>query len=416
MAENFASVRRYGVTFFKWQLIAGLTGAVCGGAGTLFHIAVEAAAGAREALPWMLYLLPLLGVVIIALYHLCGLDEHIGTNRVIDSVRTGQPIPLRMSALIFVGTALTHLGGGSAGREGAALQIGGSLSCAIGRLFHLDEKDMHLITLCGMSGLFSALFGTPVTATVFALGVVSVGVMYYSGLVPCLCSALVAYGISLACGVTPVRYTLLSAPALGVVPMLQVLALAALCALLSILFCQALHAGERWAERLLPNPFARIFAGGCVLVILTLLLGTRDYNGAGMQCIERAIGGAARPEAFALKLLFTVITIAAGYKGGEIVPTFFIGATFGCAVGGALGLDPGFAAAVGLVALFCGMVNCPIASMVLSVELFGGAALPYFAAACAVSFMLSGNYGLYSTQKIMYSKLRAELLDRYANH
>ena len=167
---------------------------------------------------------------------------------------------------------------------------------------------------------------------------------------------------------------------------------------------------EKGAHKAFKNPILRAAVGGVILIGLSLLF-PRDYNGAGMDVIGRAIGGEAAPFAFLLKMVFTAITISAGFKGGEIVPTFFIGATFGCVCGGLLGLDPGFAAALGLVCLFCGAVNCPVASVFLSIELFGGKGLLFFAVACAFSFALSGYFGLYRSQKILYSKTRAEFIN-----
>ena len=299
---------------------------------------------------------------------------------------------------------------GSAGREGAALQIGGGIGYRTGRLLHQGEKDLPLATLCGMSGVFSALFGTPLTATVFALEVISVGVLYYAGLVPCITAAMVGYLVSLWMGVPPTRFTV-GMPALDGWTLLLVVVLAILCALVSILFCRGLHVTEHLAERLMKNCGLRAAAGGAVIIALTLLLGTTDYIGAGMDVICRALTGEASGWAWLLKLLFTAVTIGCGFKGGEVVPSFFVGATFGCAAGALLGLPPGFAAAIGLVAVFCGAVNCPIASVVLSVELFGADAMLYFAIACAISYVLSGYCGLYSSQTILYSKLRAEFIN-----
>jgi H+/Cl- antiporter ClcA len=164
-------------------------------------------------------------------------------------------------------------------------------------------------------------------------------------------------------------------------------------------------------KRLFKNEYIRIMAGGILIIILTLICGTKDYNGAGMDVIERAISGQAVAYAFILKIIFTAITIETGYKGGEIVPTFFIGATFGCVAGGMLGLDMGFSAAVGMAAMFCGVVNCPVASIMLSIEVFGSGGIGFFALACAISYMLSGYFGLYSTQKIVFSKLKTEVIN-----
>ena len=399
----------YAAALLKWIVVGGLVGGVGGVVGALFHLGVNYATSVRLAHPWVLYLLPLGGLVIAGLYRLCKLEGK-GTNAVIESVHFGSDIPVLLVPLIFVSTVITHLCGGSAGREGAALQIGGGIGYRTGRLLHLGEKDLPLATLCGMSGVFSALFGTPLTATVFALEVISVGVLYYAGLVPCITAAMTGYLISLLLGVPPTRFTV-AMPALDAWTMLLVLVLAILCALVSILFCRGLHITEHLAARLVKNSYLRAAAGGVVIIALTLLLGTTDYNGAGMDVIQRALNGQANGWAWLLKLLFTAITIGCGFKGGEVVPSFFVGAAFGCWVGTLLGLPPAFAAAIGLVAVFCGAVNCPIASVVLSVEMFGAEGMLYFAMACAISYVLSGYCGLYSSQTILYSKLRAEFIN-----
>lgn len=412
--QKLRSAGQYILAFVRWGLLAALTGLVGGGVGTLFHKAVEYATGVRLSHSWILYLLPLGGLVIVCLYHLFGTPESFGTNQILDAIRSENKVPLALAPLIFLSTVITHLCGGSAGREGAALQLGGSIGSQLGSLFHLDEKDRHILIMCGMSAVFAALFGTPLTATFFAMEVISIGVMYYAGLVPCIISSLTAYGVSLLFGAEPVRFSLSHVPDSSILTIFQVIALSALCAVLSILFCLSMHKTGHLLQKWIPNGFLRAFLGGGAVLLLTVLTGSTAYNGAGMDVITQAIAGFARPEAFALKILFTAITIGAGFKGGEIVPTFFIGSTFGCVAGSLLGLDPGFGAAVGLIALFCGVVNSPIASMLLSIELFGSQGLVLFTIACGVSFMLSGYYGLYSSQKIVYSKLRAEYINIHA--
>lgn len=398
-------------TFFKWIIIASVTGALGGFIGTFFHIAVEFATEIRTENPLVILALPLSGILIVFLYRITKQSESKGTNEVINSIRTKDKVPFLMAPLIFISTVITHFFGGSAGREGAALQLGGSIGSQVGRLFRLDEKDMHLVTMCGMSGVFSALFGTPLTATFFAMEVISVGVVYYSSIVPCITSSLVAFGVSLFFGVSPVKYVIETSPSLELIPILQTVALSVLCAVVSIIFCLSMHKTAKFLNEKIPNEYIRIVVGGAAIVALTFILQTNDYNGAGMNIIQNAIDGNANWEAFLLKIVFTAITIGAGFKGGEIVPTFFIGATFGCVIGTLFGMNPAFGAAIGLVATFCGVINCPIASIILSVELFGADNIIFFAIACGVSYMFSGYYGLYSSQKIVYSKLRAEYIN-----
>ena len=401
----------YVAAYTHWIILAGITRLIRGITGTLFHVRGEKATEFRVLNNWILYFLPVGGIAIAVLYKLFNMSDSAGTNQIIDSIRTDEHVPIALAPLIFISTVITHLLGGSAGREGAALQLGGSIGSFVGRLFHLDEKDMHLIVLCGMSGVFSALFGTPLTATLFAMEVISIGIIYYSSLVPCLVSSLVAYGISLHFGVKPVHYILSYIPELSLKTIAATVVLAALSAVLSIVFCVTMHKTEHFMKHKIHSDYIRGFTGGLIIIIFTFMLGTRDYNGAGMNIIYNSINGAVKPEAFLLKIIFTAITIGAGFKGGEIVPTFFIGSTFGCLVGGLLGLNPGFSAAIGLVSLFCGVVNAPIASIILSIELFGTDGLLLFAIACSVSYMLSGYYGLYSSQKIVYSKLKAEFIN-----
>lgn len=396
---------KYIKSFAKWMVIAVIVGALGGAIGSIFHIAIDYVTELRGNFSWLIFLLPIGGLFIAAIYHLARKKGHIDTNRVLEAVRRDEKVPLVMAPLIFVSTIITHLLGGSAGREGAALQLGGSIGYNVGKVFKLSKDDMHIIVMAGMSSVFAALFGTPMTAAFFAIEVVSVGAMHYAAIVPCVISATVASRIALFAGLHPVRFDVVIVETVSASSVAKIIILALLCAAVSILFCTAIHKCEHYMNKLVPNKFVRAFAGGTLIVLLTIILGSYDYNGAGMDIITRAISGEAKWEAFILKIVFTAITIAAGFKGGEIVPAFFVGSTFGCVAGTLLGLDAGFAAAIGFVALFCGVVNCPVASLILSVEVFGAEGLVFFAIACGVSYMMSGKFGLYGSQEFIYSKI-----------
>ena len=410
------ALRRWGLyvrTFIKWTAAAAVIGAACGLVGTLFHFGVHEVTAFRGTHPWVLYLLPLAGLVIVGFYKLTGTDG-LGTDDIIDAVHQGKLLPSLLLPAICFGTILTHLCGGSAGREGAALQMGGTIGQYLGRHFQLDDRDLRVATLAGMAAFFSALFGTPLAATVFAIMVISIGVIYHVALYPSLLAALVAYGVSIYLGVEPTRFAV-SVPEQTVGMFVRVALLGVLCALVSILFCQVMHGAGHLMKRI-RNPWLRVACGGAAIIVLTLIFGT-DYNGAGMEIVTAAVeqGTVAVPWAFLLKLIFTAITLAAGFKGGEVVPSFFVGATFGCAAAPLLGLPAGFGAAVGLAAVFCGVTNCPLASTLLAVELFGAEGLLYFALACCLSYMLSGYQGLYSSQTILYSKLKAQFINVHTN-
>lgn len=410
--RKIKSALNYMHTFLKWVIIAAFTGVIGGAIGSLFSILITRANEINHSVWWLVFLLPVGGVVITALYKLCHMENDPGTNCVIESIRSKDKVPMLLAPLIFCGTVITHFFGGSAGREGAALQLGGSIGSVIGRVLHLDDKDMHVAVLCGMSALFSALFGTPVAAAFFALEVISVGVAYYSALVPCFTASVSSYFILRLFGISPLRFDISKfVPEFNIISVLQTVGLAVVCAVVSIVFCVTMHKTHLLAKMLFKNEFVRVIVGGTLIIALTFLVGCRDYNGAGSHIIANALNGNAKIEAFALKIIFTAITIGFGFKGGEIVPTLFIGSTLGCVVAPLLGMNPAFGASLGLICLFTGVVNCPMAAILLSVEIFGAQGIILFATGCAVSYMLSGYYGLYSSQKIMYSKLKAEFIN-----
>lgn len=401
--------------FLKWAFLSILIGCAGGLIGGVFGLAIKKAAGFFGSCHWLLYLLPVSGCLIVWLYRTFHEEGNRGTNMVLDSISSDASITPATGPLIFISTVLTHLTGGSAGREGAALQLGGNIGSLIGKALHLDQRDLKIAVMCGMSGCFGALFGTPLAAAVFCMEVISIGVMYYAALVPCLFSSLIGAGISGKLGLSAEHFTIVEIPEFGLKPAVLIIVLGILCALISMTFCVFLHEAEHWYRRFFKNPYIRILAASLILIGLTLVTGTRAYNGSSMGLIEQAIEGHVPYEAFFLKAVFTAVTLGAGYKGGEIVPTLCVGATFGCAVGMLLGFSPSLCAACGMIALFAGVTNCPVSSILIAFEMCGFEAMPYFALAVAVSFTLSGYYGLYKSQKFIYSKIRTEFINRKAN-
>ena len=396
----------------KWIIFAIIVGIIVGLCGTAFYFALSLVTVLRTQNSWLIFLLPLGGVGIVAMYRILHNEKDTGTNLVISAIHSDDELPLRMAPLIFVSTLITHLFGGSAGLEGAALQMGGSIGNALGRLFRFDDKDKHVMIMCGMSAAFSALFGTPMAAAILPMEMVSVGVMYYIALVPCVISSLIAHGIAYSFGVSNEMFIIRSIPKFGIISSIEISVLAILCALVSILFCVLLHKSEDLYKRFFANPYVRAIVGGCIIIVLTLLVGNQDYNGTGINIIAHCINGTVRPEAFLLKMIFTALTLGAGYKGGEIVPSFFTGAAFGCLFGNLLGFSPTLCTAVGMTAVFCGVTNCPITSLLISFELFGYDGMPYFLLATALSYMLSGYFGLYRSQKIVYSKYKTNYINK----
>ena len=402
-------------TFTRWLLYSCLIGVIVGLVAVAFHLGIDWATETRMEHTWFVWLLPLGGISIVLLYRWCGMEKDRGTNLVLVAVRDAERMKLRTAPLIFLSTILTHLVGGSAGREGAALQLGAALSSYIGRKLRLDELDGRIVVMCGMAAAFSALFGTPLTAVIFAMEVVTVGRMYYAAMVPCLVSSYTAALVAHSFGLHAIHgYPVHDALGLELIPIFQVSVLGVLCAVLSILFCKAMHAAPRLYAKYLPDPLVRAAVGGGLVLALTLLVGNYTYNGAGDGVIRRLLAGETIPAAFVLKILFTALTLGAGFRGGEIVPVLFTGCAFGTWAGPLLGLPHDFSGALGMAAVFCGATNCPLSSILLAFELFGGEGLPLYALCCGVSYMLSGYHGLYSEQKIIYSKFKPQWVDRKA--
>lgn len=394
--------------FIKWTLIASLIGGVGGGIGACFAKAVIWATAFRQGHSWTLYLMPAAGVLIVWMYCRCHEENNRGTNAVLEAVSANQEVSLATGPLIFLSTVLTHFVGGSSGREGAALQLGGSLGSLSEKLLKLGKRDRKVAVMCGMSAVFGALFGTPAAAAMFAVEVASVGEIYYAGLLPSVFSSFLGANIAHAFGVPAEAFAILNLPKFTPLTAAYTVFLGLLCALVSIGFCMLLHSAGKLYRKYIPNPYYRILAASALFILLTFLLGTREYHGGSMQLIEHAMEGHARYEDFLLKALFTAVALGAGFRGGEIVPTLCVGSTFGCIVGQIMGISPSFSAACGMAALFAGVTNCPISTMFIALELFGGEGMPFFAIVIAVTFALSGYYGLYSSQKFACSKTELE--------
>ncbi len=397
---------------FGWIVFSLLLGALLGVIGSCFVSLIEKGIHLREQHPWILLLMPVGGLLIVWLYKVTRNHDDRGTNMVIASLRSEAELPVQMAPLIFLSTIITHTCGGSAGREGAALQLGGSIGNLMGKLLKIRKQDKQLLILCGMSAAFSAIFRTPVAAVIFVMEVECIGEMWYTALAPCAVSSLTASYIASQLGHPLAHHEVLGIPELTPVTALQMLLLGIVCAMLSRLFCTVLHRTEAIFEHRIRNPYLRIIAASAILLALGMLVRSGDFYGLGEASIHAAIAGEAVWYAFLLKILFTAVTLAGGFKGGEIVPCFFVGATFGCVFGHLIGLSPSLCAAAGMVAMFCSVTNCPLASLLIAAELFGMECLPFCLIVICISNTLSGNQGLYSEQRFHYSKFS----DKHITH
>lgn len=400
-------------TLTQWLSLATLVGLVCGAASALFLTALDHSTRTREAHPWLLFGLPFAGLLMGAAYERIGARIKGGNNLVIETLHSDGPeIPLRMAPLVLLGTLVTHLFGGSAGREGTAVQMGASLTDWISHRLKLDPATRRRLLAAGVAGGFGSVFGTPVAGAIFGLEFVVLGRIEYDALIPALVASLVGDLTTRALGVGHTPFP--SAPQLALTPTVALkwavfsLAIAAT----SATFIELTHAIKKRGEARLKSLSLRMFVGGLAVVALAQLAHTSMYLGLGVPTIVRAFSDPSLPSyAFALKLLFTAITIGAGFLGGEVTPLFFVGATLGATLARALGLPVALGAGVGMAALFGSAANAPIALAIMAVELMGAHAMPHVLIVCALSYALSGHRSIYPAQRLLRGKLGQELTE-----
>jgi H+/Cl- antiporter ClcA len=405
----------HAVSVVRWALIlvpmAALVGTLC----AAFLWSLDAATRLRFALPWLLYLLPLGGFVVGLLYHLAGRSVEGGNNLIVEQIHEpGAGVPLRMAPLIFFGTVVTHLFGGSAGREGTAVQLGGSLASGFGRALKLDADGTRILLMGGIAAGFGAVFGTPIAGAVFALEVLAIGRVEYRALVPCLAAALLGDWTCLAWGIHHGVYRVDAIVPIDALLVAKAGIAGVAFGLAGLAFAEANHALGGWLKRVVPYGPLRPVIGGVAVIALVYLFGTRDYLGLGTLAatpggltIDSFFGPDTHPWSWALKLLFTVVTLSAGFKGGEVTPLFFIGAALGNALAPMFGVPTGVFAAIGFVALFAGAANTPLACTFMGIELFGAIYAVPIAVACFVAYLCSGHNGIYLSQRVAVPKVPA---------
>lgn len=424
MKKYFKTFEQIGITWFliRWTLLAIPVAIIVGSLVAFFLWSLEEVTDLRLRYPWLLAFLPAAGVLIYYLYDLAGKRTEKGNNLILDEIHEpGAGVPLRLAPLVLIATLITHLFGGSAGREGTAVQMGGSLADALSKPFRLNAEDRKTLLLCGMAAGFGAVFGTPVTGALFAVEVLFLGQILHTALLPCLIASLLADITCQFWGVGHVSYSILSeaitltAPAnwwnagllLG-----KVIVLGAIAGLVSAAFSKLTNQIKHTANLLLPRGWLVPIVGGLIVIGLSLIPGNQDYLGLGVWNADPSVVtissafsiGGADSMSWAWKLLFTAVTIGMGFKGGEVTPLFFIGATLGNALAVWMGAPVDLMAGLGFIAVFAAATNTPIACTIMGIELFGGEHFLFFAIACFTAYYFSGHTGIYSSQRSMSPK------------
>jgi H+/Cl- antiporter ClcA len=395
----------------RWIVLGALVGLLCGAASALFLWLLDEVTALRLRDERIVFALPLAGLLVGYLYERFGQPIKAGNNLVIDTIHDeGPQLPLRMAPMVLLGTLATHLFGGSAGREGTAVQMGASLADALSHQLGVSKSMRLQLLAAGVAGGFGSVFGTPIAGTVFGLEFIVLGRIEYGALLPALVAALVGDMTTRALGIGHSAYPVVAH--LDLTPLLlgKWALFAAAIALTSTAFIELTHFLKREGERRVKRLPVRMFIGGVLVVVLWQLLGTSDYLGLGVPMILRAFEDPNYPVyAFALKLLFTAITLGAGFLGGEVTPLFFIGAALGSVLAQMLGIPIGMGAAVGMAAVFAASSNTPLALSIMAVELVGGSALPHVVIVSVLAFVFSGHRSIYAAQRLWRGKGGADV-------
>lgn len=399
--------------FTLWLPVAAAVGTLAGSASALLLVSLAWATDFRENHIWIVALLPLAGLAVGAVYWHSGRSVDAGNNLILEELHAEvhdpkAVIPFRMTPLILLGTFVTHLFGGSAGREGTAIQTGASLADQLCRPLKMGGAQRRVVLMMGISSGFASVFGTPLAGTIFGLEVLSLGALSYEAIVPCVVAAFVGDMITRAWGVKHVLYIVDSVPPMSLRGLISAIAAGIAFGIMALLFARLTHAIKHLGTRFIAWPPLRPFLGGAIVAVAVFSIGTthtRRFLGLGIPEIVAAFHAILPLYDFAAKTLFTAVTLGMGFKGGEVTPLFFIGATMGNALSHVLPLPSGLLAGMGFVAVFAGAANTPIASTLMAVELFGAEAGAYAGIACILSYLFSGHSGIYTAQRIGRSKI-----------
>ena len=404
----------------QWIVICALIGFISGSASAFFLVSLEWVTQIREHNNWVIWLLPIGGLIIGLLYHYYGASVVKGNNLLLEEYENPQKlIPFKMAPLVLIGTLTTHLVGGSAGREGTAVQMGGAIADRFSNWFQLDKIDRKTILILGISAGFASVFGTPLAGALFALEVVYFSKINYKSVVLSFAVAYAAYYTVELWQVQHTHYSISYLPEINEMNIVWTMGTGILFGLAAMLFSRTTHFWSQLFSKYIHYAPIRPLIGGAVLAIILFYIGTTKYIGLGVPEIVNAFSTPNKSYDFLIKILFTSFTLGAGFKGGEVTPLFFVGATLGSALSVIVPLPIALLAGMGFVAVFSGATHTPIACTVMGIELFGIESGVFIVIACVVAYFTSGAVGIYHSQIVkgpksyLYKKINRFRLDLY---
>lgn len=402
---------RQKMRIFKLTISTIIVSIVMGIISAMFLRSLEFVTTLREGFPYLIFLIPIIGILTAYTYSKYGNGSNRGNNLIIESVHKEVKVPFRMAILTFIFTVLTHLSGGSAGREGTAVQIGGALTNKVANIFKMEHKEKRILIMSGISAAFGSVFGTPLAGTFFGMEVCFIGKLSYEAMIYCFISSYAANFVTESLGINHTVHLIKSVPSITIYTLLIVIISSILFGVFGRMFAKGIHLVKGFYNKNIKNNIYRAIISSIVVLLVIVIFRLYKFEGLSTWLIDSGFSGEVTILDPIKKLILTILTLGAGFQGGEVTPLFDIGASLGGAIGNLTNIEPSLLAAIGMICVFGSATNTPLTTIMLGINLFGGEAVPYYIIGAFISYYVIGHNGIYGAQIINTPKLK-----RYKKH